>query len=255
MVRAELLYSTPEMQVRISWLDFARGVAVLAMVAYHAYFNLVWWRVLKVSVFPWWLSILAVGVAVVFVGISGVSTWLQVNQSGRGAAYWRRRKWWYRLTALLGGAAAVSLATWWVEPSLMVSWGVLHFLTAISILMVVLQRWRIQPWLVAACLGWWSWVLADLNASHLVLQAVGIGQPNQSTFDYFPLWPWMLVFLSGWQLAAWGGLQRMNRLMWLQMLVDTRLGKWCQWCGRHALAIYLLHQPVMWAVFLLQSQL
>ena len=59
--------------------------------------------------------------------------------------------------------------------------------------------------------------------------------------DYFPLLPWLFLFWAGYFLHHLVG---RGRLAPLRRSVCPPLG----WMGRHSLALYLLHQPVILGV-------
>ena len=62
--------------------------------------------------------------------------------------------------------------------------------------------------------------------------------------DYYPLFPWLFLFLTG---AALGGRIRASRGVWKEYRVWAPL----EWIGRHALLIDMLHQPVLMGILYL----
>ena len=70
--------------------------------------------------------------------------------------------------------------------------------------------------------------------------------PGFSSSDYFPLLPYLGWFLLG---ACLGRLLYSERR---SLLPDFPAGAWpiraLRWCGVHSLWIYLLHQPVLYAL-------
>jgi len=75
-----------------------------------------------------------------------------------------------------------------------------------------------------------------------VCEILGWPQPGFLTYDYFPLFPWVFVFLLG----TWAGLY----------IIEQKLPKWFYTIeppllpevGRRALHIYIIHQPILFAV-------
>jgi uncharacterized membrane protein len=63
--------------------------------------------------------------------------------------------------------------------------------------------------------------------------------------DYFPLLPWLFLFLLG--TVAGGTLKKHASLPWLQTGVPAFLS----WPGRHSLIIYMLHQPILYGLCML----
>ncbi len=73
---------------------------------------------------------------------------------------------------------------------------------------------------------------------------LGFTEPTFFSTDYFSLFPWIFLFLTGYYIYKW-----MERKSFLAFLgkVPT-LGKWWRPIGRHSLIIYLLHQPVIYGI-------
>ncbi len=70
----------------------------------------------------------------------------------------------------------------------------------------------------------------------------GITSPSFGSFDYFPLFPWLGIFLIGSALGKSVYASRKSLLPW------TMPRTFVNWAGRHALVIYIAHQPVIMGV-------
>ena len=75
-----------------------------------------------------------------------------------------------------------------------------------------------------------------------------LGFTEQTFFstDYFSLFPWLFLFLTGYYCYWW-----MERKQWVQRMAAPSLGAWWRPIGRHSLIIYLLHQPVVYGLLYL----
>lgn len=73
------------------------------------------------------------------------------------------------------------------------------------------------------------------------------GFPHEGFFstDYFPLFPWFFLFLSG--IFLFHSAQKYNLLNFF----ERSLSKPIEWLGRHSLIIYMIHQPVIYAILYL----
>lgn len=87
-----------------------------------------------------------------------------------------------------------------------------------------------------------GWTLAELPSAwyaDLVTTFFGLPAADFFSADYFPLFPWLFLFATGFflyhLLAGRGALRFFVR-------GHSRL---LEWAGRHSLWIYLLHQPVI----------
>lgn len=91
--------------------------------------------------------------------------------------------------------------------------------------------------------------LAPKALHNRVAVSTGFCAPGFFSADYYPLLPWIFVFLAG----SYVGIP----------LRDSRAPSWCYptrsraltWVGRHAILIYLLHQPILFVCFQLLIRL
>lgn len=223
---------------RLAVVDVARGVAILAMIVYHAAFDLSANRLIAVDViasWPW--KVFARSIAGTFLLVVGISLVLATRNGLNARSFLRR------LVILLVAAGLVSLATWWFDPPTFVFFGILHEIALASVL--ALPFLRLPLWLVTAAAVavialpfFYSADLFNLPA----LWWVGLSSEPPVTVDYVPVFPWFGVVLAGTvagrllvahggSLAAWRGEDRLSRLF-------KRAGRW-------SLVIYLVHQPLL----------
>lgn len=74
------------------------------------------------------------------------------------------------------------------------------------------------------------------------LYPLGFMSPGFYSADYFPLFPWLFLFLFGTLL---GGMCLERRS---STLLSLRLPAAVTWLGRHSLLVYVLHQPVLYGI-------
>ncbi len=161
-----------------------------------------------------------------------------------------------------GGGLAVSLVTALAMPEDPVRFGVLTFLGTAMLLTVPLRRWldRVPPRLgLAGAFGLFL-LVRNINDGFLGFAGVpilmlprswyanlftaGLGFPGPGfvSSDYFSLLPWLLLFWTGYFLYRLRPAE--------PLLPDIRLPGFSA-MGRHSLLIYLLHQPVLYALLVL----
>ncbi|MFO6464422.1 heparan-alpha-glucosaminide N-acetyltransferase [Jannaschia sp. KMU-145] len=221
---------------RLIAVDWLRTLALVHMVAFHFLFDLRLYGLLAPDTLGPWFALWAKGIAGSFLFLAGLSLWL-----AHGTVF-RVRGFLTRLAVLVAAAAAVSLATYVAVPGAWVRFGILHSIALASVLALPILRapwWltavgavvvlAVLPMLRSEALGgvWWLW------------SGLGAG-PTPPMIDYEPMVPWLAPLLAGLAFGQAGGARllrwRIPRVRWAERLA---------WPGRHTLAIYLIHQPVL----------
>jgi uncharacterized membrane protein len=226
---------------RIWEIDFLRGVAIILMVCYHLLFDLGEFRGVKrflgfstdLSTTAWTAA--QFFFAALFVVLSGTSSTLSRNNIRRGLR-------------LLAVSFLVTAVTYLFDPTSAVWFGILQCL-AVSMLVYGALFEKAKA---AACAAWGGLVIALAAALPAVKRALmartdwlmpfGLTSPSFSSFDYFPLIPWLGVFLAG---AALGKSIYASKKSLLPGRLPVTI---VNVAGRHSLLIYLVHQPVFMGV-------
>ncbi|BBU60571.1 membrane protein [Methylosinus sp. C49] len=229
------------MTARLIWLDVARGLAVLAMFAFHFGWDLGHFGHIDPDI-PYSNAYKAFGhaIAASFLFIAGLSLTLAQGTAFRARAYWRR------LALLIGAALLVSAGTYIAFPSSFVFFGILHCIAAASLLALPFLR---LPWPAAFAAGV-ALVGASVVARGPFFDTPWFWWTGLSTFepmtnDYRPLAPWAGALLFG------VGAAKLARLC-PAAVADTHgnvTTRSVALLGRHSLALYLLHQPLFFAGF------
>ena len=229
---------------RLPIVDIARGVAITQMIAYHFCYDLNYFQWIHVALTrdaPW----IAWRTAIVsqFLFLVGVS--LTLRGASEGAA--ERGRFWKRWAQIAGCACLVSLASWWLFGARWIWFGVLHFVAVAQLLLLALSRRGPAVGLlgivVLAMGGALQFALFDDNA----LSWIGFSPTKPQTEDFVPLFPWLGVVLLGMGAASFW---RRSDAAWAQALRRCRTGRWrpLAFLGRWPLSVYMLHQPLLFAV-------
>ena len=220
---------------RIGGVDALRGLAVVAMVAYHFVFDLAYFRLTTANFYrdPFWLHSRTV-ILSSFLLVAGVSLVLaQSTARGRG-------RFWIHVGRVAACALAVTAGSYVMFPRSFIWFGVLH---AIAVSLILIRPLAARPWLALA-LGIAVVVVGNLVAAPAfdsrTLGWIGFMTGKPITEDYVPLFPWTGVVLIG--VAAGHALARRD-FAFIRPL--ARLPAVVRWLGRHSLAVYMVHQPLL----------
>jgi uncharacterized membrane protein len=220
---------------RLAAIDALRGLAIVAMILFHFSFDLALFRIARFDFEHdlFWIAARAAIVAT-FMGLVGVSLVLAAGQDVPPSRRWRR------VALIAASALAVSAASFALFPHTWIRFGILHAIALSSVIAWPLVR---RPRL-ALGLG-----LAIVAAGTLVahpafdspaLQWIGFTTVPPATEDYVPLFPWLGVTLIG---IALGDALARRGVAPLRPLANAP--SLLRWLGRHSLAVYLVHQPVL----------
>lgn len=234
---------------RLEAIDLARGVALVAMGIYHFVWDLGFFGYTPPDmIFETGWMLFARAIATSFLFLVGVSLFLAHGQSLRLKQFLRR------LAMVAAAAAGISLVTYLAVPGGFIFFGILHQIVLASILGLLFLRLPVPLTLALVILI----AAAPYFARHAIfdhpaLWWVGLSTINPPSNDYVPLFPWLAAILAG--IASAKIARETGVFSWLaghQMPVWTQP---LQLAGRHSLAVYLVHQPVLIACLWLFSQL
>ena len=220
---------------RVEGLDALRGVAILAMVVYHFCFDLRYFGVARWD-FEHDIRWLAARTLILssFLLIAGISAALARRDPAADAR-------WPRHVAVIGGAALlVTAASAIMFPRSFIWFGVLHAI-ALSLLLArpLIDRPRaaVAAGVIVIAAGV---MLSSQHFDNRMLGWLGFMTGKPMTEDYVPLFPWSGVLFLG--IAAGHALVASNFAMLAPL---ARMPRALRFLGRHSLAVYLVHQPLL----------
>ena len=214
-----------------------RGGALLMMIAYHFGFDLNYlgWIHYDINYDQRWLlaRTLILGSFLLLVGMSLALAEAQQKNP---------RQQWSRIGKIIAASGLVTAGSWLFIPDLTIYFGTLQ---AIALMSLALLLRPLPSWLA----GIFGVIVIGLGnyCAHPAfdmpgLAWLGLMTHKPQTADYVPMLPWFGVCLIGYALAKilfQGHRNRAlegNRLYWPPILA---------WLGRHSLAVYLIHQPLL----------
>ncbi|MCA0032804.1 heparan-alpha-glucosaminide N-acetyltransferase [Mesorhizobium sp. B263B2A] len=233
---------------RIVAIDILRGIALLAMASYHFTWDLEFFGYTDpgLTAFGWW-KIYARCIASTFLFLVGVSLYLAHGRQIRWNGFWKR------FAMVAGAAVAISVVTRIATPDGFIFFGILHEIALASLLGLAFLRLPALLTLLVAALVIAAPVYQRFEAlDHPWLWWIGLSAINPRSNDYVPLFPWfgaVLVGIGVAKLASASGIRA--------RLASLAAGRWANplvFIGRHSLAFYLIHQPLLIGCVWLFSQ-
>jgi uncharacterized membrane protein len=224
-------------------IDFARTLAVVMMVIYHAAYDLAafyGWNFDPLAG-GWWLF--ARTTAVLFLLIVGVSFSVSWERSGSD-----RMKFVKRGLFILAWGMTITLVTYLFDPPTYVRFGILHLIGVSVMLLPFVAPLRSANFALGVLVILCGALLDQRTVATSLLLPLGLMPPSFRSIDYFPLLPWFGVILIG---AAIGHFLYAQHPQWrLRFNIQHSIFNIhiLSFPGRHALSIYLLHQPLILAI-------
>ncbi len=244
------LFRKPDLSRRCALLDALRGLTVINMVLFHAMYDLVY--IFGIPA-PWYQGIGAFAwqqaICCTFITLSGFCAAMGKHTLRRGAI-------------VFGLGTAVSLATILFMPEERILFGVL---TLIGSCMLIAGAAKPALQKIPALVGFVVSLvlfagtrlagsgylgiffkpllrLPEALYQNVLTAYLGFPPPDFGSSDYFPLIPWCFLFLTGFYLHGLCGKQILA-VRWKGIAPLNLI-------GRHALGIYMLHQPVIYGLLL-----
>lgn len=236
---------------RLHLLDSLRGLTLLSMIAYHTMWDLVY--LFDVTA-PWYRSFAAElwqqSICWTFILLSGFCHGLGHHPIRRGLL-------------VTGASLLVSLVTVFFMPSSKILFGVLTLIGLSMLLCVPVGRLtaKLPPALGSVLsfalflltktaqrgklvlFGQTLCTLPDALYKNYPTALLGFPQKGFSSSDYFPLIPWFFLYLTGFFLYRIVS----RHENWKRFVKKPEIPV-LAFLGRHSLIVYMLHQPVVYAV-------
>ena len=229
---------------RFDRLDALRGAAIVWMALFHFCFDLAHFRFIVADFYrdPVWTTQRTCIVSL-FLLCAGMGQAVAVAQAQTWPRFWRR---WAQVA---GCALLVSLGSWLMFPRSFISFGVLHGM-AVMLVLVRLLAPRLPGWalalLGAAALLAPQWIAHPFFDTRWT-NWLGLVTHKPITEDYVPVLPWLGMMLWGFALGRW--LLRARPAL-LQGSVPAAVQPLAV-LGRWSLSFYMLHQPLLIGLLLL----
>lgn len=226
-----------EKKKRIEILDALRGFAVILMICHHFMYDMESFLNVPGDFFLIrFFYMIQPFIASTFIVLCGISSNFSASNIKRG---------------FITLAVAVGITGVTTLMDMPIVFGVLHLLSVCMLFYgFTYKLWEKVPKIFMAIFCVLGIIVSSYCVNNIEIQSdhlwiLGWKSDGFVSFDYFPLLPWIFVFLFG----TWLG----------YYIKNNRFPKWfynakipvLPFIGRHALIIYIIHQPVLYGITML----
>jgi len=232
-------------------VDFMRGGATVLMILFHSVFDLDYFGVCEVDIhsgFWFYFARLTASIFLLLVGVSLVLSRSRAERLARTEQF--RNRLFKRSIWIFGLGMGITLFTRLLLGDGFIVFGVLHLIGVSLLLAYPFLRLHLINFIFGLLFISIGLYFQNLGVGYPWLLWLGLAPQSFYSLDYFPLFPWFGVILMG---TALGDLlyRGYRRRISLPDLSGTSFVKPLAFFGRNSLTIYLLHQPVLIALFYL----
>ncbi|MDC3076196.1 DUF1624 domain-containing protein [Paracoccaceae bacterium] len=235
--------------MRIHLLDVLRGGLVLAMVIYHFFWDLGYFKFIDLKNITQGLPLLlAQCIGAGFIIVSGISFKLASISDHF------RTKFLKRIGVLLLICFLITLITLLLDNKSYIFFGIIHLMVVCSLIGLLLLKIQQNYFLfiifTLSLIPSISQIKYDLPS---YLSWLGINREVPNTNDFYPLFPWVSFYLFGlWVYKPWtSSIVCKKKNNYLDDYKFNYIYKGLRFLGRNSLTVYILHQPIFFSLFLI----
>lgn len=238
---------------RVGLLDELRGFAIICMVVYHLMFDLKYMFGVDVPIFfDGWFNVVRDWFAGLFICISGIACNYSHNNLKRGVQCF-----------FIG--AIMTFVTAYVTPATPDNFGILHCLGVCMMIYGLAENLlsKVPPLVGTAASVFLFLVTLSFQYGYIGIPGVftinmpaflyetnslyPLGFPSKTftSLDYFPILPWLFLFVAGSYFGVYFKRGSMPKSFYKTHFVPFAAA------GRYSLWIYVLHQPVIYGILCL----
>ena len=219
---------------RFDLLDAWRSLAIVLMIIYHFLYDLALYGIITwEQMFSTPLNIMQKFICCSFIFLAGASARFSRNNLRHG---------------LIVIAAGVIVAIGGAVGGQTIRFGVLQLLGWSMVIYHFAGRFLqklpgVLLTILSTCAYFFTeWWTGTVIVESRWLYPFGLMYRGFFSADYFPLLPWLFLFIPGTVFGGWCLKNRENRILTAPLPASLTL------LGRHSLIIYLLHQPVLYGL-------
>lgn len=222
---------------RIWELDALRGILILLVIVIHAVFDVQYFILRDLSPIPGF-SIIQNNTGEAFILLSGLCATLGSRPFRRGLIVFSCGM---LITLVTYGMYRLGFA----GRDIIIYFGILHLL---GLCMMLYPLYKKLPNAGLVGIGLliviFGYRFSYLTTTNPYLFVLGITTKSFSSGDYFPLFPHLGWYFIGVFLGK--TVYKVRKTRFPNFPAENKIVRFFQFCGRHSLWIYLIHQPILY---------
>lgn len=212
---------------RIWEIDFLRGLAIILMIIYHLSFDLSEMYDYSINYERGIIYIIGKLSSTLFIILAGISSTLSRNNT--------KRSFRVLLFALL-----ITVVTYFYDPEEFIGFGILHLLGfSMLISPFFINQKKVSLIILSIGIITLGMYFKNISAPNNYFFFLGLISPSYQALDYFPIFPYLGIFLLGTYLGKSFYAQK------LSLFKNDYSLKIINYLGKHSFTIYLIHQPII----------
>lgn len=231
----------PNKAERFLELDFLRGIAIIMMIAFHALWDLNYFKITNFLLYDGFLGLfqrITAGLFIFLVGICLTISYARCLQ--RNEDY--KLHFLKRGLKVLGYGLLITIFTFFVFPNNFIYFGILHFIGISILLSIFFIKLKNKNLLLAIFLFLIYPLIKPISLSFPYFLFLW---PNYylPAFDYFPLLDWFPIFLLGLFVGQkfYPNGEPKIKLDFSKFSLLNPIN----FLGKHSLFLYFIHQPIL----------
>lgn len=233
------------MKKRFWEIDFLRGIAIIMMIIFHFLWDLNYFYKTDITLSKGFWEVFQIVTATLFLFLVGVSlTISKIQQNARFDKYLKKGLKIFLFGLIITGVTKL------VFPNSFVIFGILHLIGISIIISSFFRKFKYLNLIFGLVFIIIGLTIKKYTVNFNGLLFIGLYSDSFHSVDYFPIFPWFGVILIG--LFVGNLLYSKNvRQFRLKNFSNGLIVKSICFFGKKSLIIYLLHQIVLYGMFLI----
>jgi uncharacterized membrane protein len=243
--------------VRYESIDFMKGVAVILMIIFHIFYfpHQYGFREFNFNTIP--LTITARVAQIIFITCVGINMYISYNnylkKNKNNTKYDFYKKYAIRLLKLGGYAVLISLFSYFIFGYKFVKFGILHFITASSFLLLLFIDKQVALTIIISGILLLKYfnnkkpgILLRKSPKTAFITGIYSVYP---TVDHFPFIPWIALISGGLLAGKYIVNTQFKESNTYNKIKNNFIFKNIEWTGKHSLEIYMIHWVLLYIFF------